>query len=146
MLFGYLPAKIAAVSVRCPSPLGLQRGPEIRVRLRGGLVPFRAAPRDLWAWYSAQCHGVWIWQEKQGEIPGYHVWKWWWILMEVNLGIWGIFWSLRDDNRTHRSVSSEVAIKHRASCAYGPVGTMLDLCWAHVYWAMLSLLSPSLAT
>ena len=76
------------------------------------------------------------------------------------------FWSLRDDNRPHRSVCSEVPIKHKIIYVY-ICSMLLGVCWAHVgsmlgrvgpmlghlgpkcamlgptFWAMLS---PSLAT
>ena len=60
-----------------------------------------------------------------------------------NLLAYWIFWSLRDDNRPHRSVGSGVP-------EY--VGPMLALCWAYVEacWTILGLcwamLGPSLAT
>ena len=118
-----------AVSLRCPSPLGLQRGPGTRVHLRGGLVPFRAVPRDLWAWYSAQCHG----RRNKGKYPDTIYETDGVFLMEVNLAVLGIFWSLRDDTRPHRSVSSEVPIKPYVGLMLGvcweQVGTMLGLCW-----------------
>ena len=40
-----------------------------------------------------------------------------------------LFWSLRGDNRPHRSVSSEVPIK---PLCWAFVGLMLGVCWAHV--------------
>ena len=54
-----------------------------------------------------------------------------------------IVWSLRDDNRPHRSVSSEVAIKPKHVPWRAFVGLVLKVCWAHV-GSMLGCVGPML--